>query len=141
MYFIKLGRTTAKVCYNYVFYKVYPLKSKSRVGRTGTNLPLDFMMAMYFREMLDLGFQQLDIANALEDPSLRALAYLTLARGNQNLGSGDKAITYCRHALYNQCDQSQTTANTHLTLGESQMSQKTITRTIYRSSTSRNRNN
>ena len=75
------------------------------------------MAKKFHREMLDLGFQRLDIANELESPSMRAEAYLTLAQGNEKLGSCDKAITYCRHALYNQCDQSKTTANTHLTLG------------------------
>ena len=68
--------------------------------------------------MLDLGFQQLDIANELESPSLRSEAYLTLARGNERMGNCDKAITYCRHSLYNQCDQSNTTGNVHLTLGK-----------------------
>ena len=68
--------------------------------------------------MLDLGFQQLDIANELESPTLRSEAYLTLAQGNERMGNSEKAVTYCRHSLYNQCDQSKTTGNVHLTLGK-----------------------
>ena len=69
------------------------------------------------REVLDYGFQQLDIANELDSPMLRADAYLTLARGNERLGHLEKALSYCRHSLYNQCDQSKITGNVHFTLG------------------------
>ncbi|KAL7632023.1 UNVERIFIED_CONTAM: hypothetical protein RMT77_017657 [Armadillidium vulgare] len=70
-----------------------------------------------YRELLDYGFQQLDIANELDSPMLRAEAYLTLAKGNERLGNLEKALTYCRHSLYNQCDQSRVTGNVHYTLG------------------------
>ena len=67
--------------------------------------------------MLDFGFQQLDIANEMDSSILRADAYLTLARGNEKLGQLEKALSYCRHSLYNQCDQSRVTGHVHLTLG------------------------
>ncbi|GAB6029808.1 hypothetical protein CHUAL_005520 [Chamberlinius hualienensis] len=70
-----------------------------------------------YREMLDLAFQQLDIANEVDSPHLRAEAYLNLAVGNQRLGDYNKAVSYCRQSIYNYCDESRTTGHVHLCLG------------------------
>ncbi|XP_037070888.1 43 kDa receptor-associated protein of the synapse homolog [Pollicipes pollicipes] len=70
-----------------------------------------------YRELVELAFQQLDIANSMEDNVLRAEAYLNLARGNERMGALDSALQYCRHSLYSQCDQSRTTGQVHLCLG------------------------
>lgn len=82
------------------------------------------------REMLDFGFQQLDIANEMDSPMLRAEAYLTLARGNERLGNLEKAVSYCRHSLYNQCDQSRTTGYVHLTLGNTYLVYSSFSKAI-----------
>ncbi|XP_064116523.1 43 kDa receptor-associated protein of the synapse isoform X2 [Macrobrachium rosenbergii] len=83
-----------------------------------------------YREMLDFGFQQLDIANEMDSPMLRAEAYLTLARGNERLGNLEKAVSYCRHSLYNQCDQSRTTGYVHLTLGNTYLVYSSFSKSI-----------
>ncbi|CAL4059025.1 unnamed protein product, partial [Meganyctiphanes norvegica] len=83
-----------------------------------------------YRELLDFGFQQLDIANELDSPMLRADAYLTLARGNEKLGNLEKTVSYCRHSLYNQCDQSRTTGQVHLTLGSTYAVYSSFTKAI-----------
>lgn len=70
-----------------------------------------------YREMLDFAFQQLDIANEVDSPNMRAEAYLNLARGNERLGDYHKAVSYCRHSIYNYCDESRTTGYVHLCLG------------------------
>ena len=70
--------------------------------------------------MLDLCFQQLDIANDLESSPLRLQAYLSLARGNCGMGDSAKAESYCNHALLYKCEQShdKDTGDVHLTLGK-----------------------
>lgn len=80
--------------------------------------------------MLDFGFQQLDIANEMDSPMLRADAYLTLARGNERLGNLEKAVSYCRHSLYNQCDQSRTTGYVQLTLGNTYLVYSSFSKAI-----------
>ncbi|XP_050732779.1 43 kDa receptor-associated protein of the synapse homolog isoform X2 [Eriocheir sinensis] len=83
-----------------------------------------------YREMLDFGFQQLDIANEMDSPMLRAEAYLTIARANERLGNLEKAVSYCRHSLYNQCDQSRTTGYVQLTLGNTYVTYSSFSKAI-----------
>ncbi|KAK4304016.1 hypothetical protein Pmani_024010 [Petrolisthes manimaculis] len=83
-----------------------------------------------YREMLDFGFQQLDIANEMDSPMLRAEAYLTIARANERLGNLEKAVSYCRHSLYNQCDQSRTTGYVQLTLGNTYLVYSSFSKAI-----------
>ena len=80
--------------------------------------------------MLDYGFQQLDIANEMDSPMLRAEAYLTIARANERLGNLEKAVSYCRHSLYNQCDQSRTTGYVQLTLGNTYVTYSSFSKAI-----------
>lgn len=80
--------------------------------------------------MLDFGFQQLDIANEMDSPMLRAEAYLTIARANERLGNLEKAVSYCRHSLYNQCDQSRTTGYVQLTLGNTYVTYSSFSKAI-----------
>ncbi|XP_078000141.1 43 kDa receptor-associated protein of the synapse-like [Glandiceps talaboti] len=57
-----------------------------------------------YREMLQFSIKQIDVANEADNSDMRAEAYLNLARSNEKLCEYHKAISYCRHALSQPCD-------------------------------------
>lgn len=56
-----------------------------------------------YREAIEFGHQQLGISEELDSPTMRAETYLNLARANERLGALDRALSYARHSLYNEC--------------------------------------
>ncbi|KAG4075266.1 hypothetical protein HA402_003057 [Bradysia odoriphaga] len=56
-----------------------------------------------YREALEYGHRQLGISEELDSPSMRAEAYLNLARAHERLGGLERALSYARHSLYNEC--------------------------------------
>ena len=57
-----------------------------------------------FRDSLDYGHHQLGISEELDNPQMRAEAYLNLSRAHERLGCLERALMYARHSLYNECD-------------------------------------
>lgn len=56
-----------------------------------------------YREAIEFGHRQLGISEELDSPILRAETYLNLARAHERLGGLDRALSYARHSLYNEC--------------------------------------
>lgn len=52
-----------------------------------------------YRQMLCYAIQQIDVANELGDETLKAEAYMNLARSNEKLCEYHKSISYARHSL------------------------------------------
>lgn len=56
-----------------------------------------------YREAIEFGHRQLGISEELDSPTMRAEAYLNLARAHERLGGLERALSYARHSLYNEC--------------------------------------
>ncbi|XP_013143048.1 PREDICTED: 43 kDa receptor-associated protein of the synapse homolog [Papilio polytes] len=69
-----------------------------------------------YRESLEFAHRQLGISEELDSAPMRAEAYLNLARAHQTLGGLDRALSYARHALYNDCGGGSTAGCVHLTV-------------------------
>ncbi|XP_024936674.1 43 kDa receptor-associated protein of the synapse homolog isoform X4 [Cephus cinctus] len=69
-----------------------------------------------YRDSIDFGHRQLCISEELDSPNMRAEAYLNLARAHERLGALDRALSYARHSLCNECDQCATAGLVHLTV-------------------------
>ncbi|GBP24826.1 43 kDa receptor-associated protein of the synapse homolog [Eumeta japonica] len=69
-----------------------------------------------YRESLEFAHRQLGISEELDSAPMRAEAYLNLARAHQTLGGLDRALSYARHALYNDCGGGSTAGSVHLTV-------------------------
>ncbi|XP_061381630.1 43 kDa receptor-associated protein of the synapse homolog [Danaus plexippus] len=69
-----------------------------------------------YRESLEFANRQLGISEELDSAPMRAEAYLNLAMAHQNLGGLDRALSYARHALYNDCGGGSTAGFVHLTV-------------------------
>ncbi|CAG9131738.1 hypothetical protein JYU34_021730 [Plutella xylostella] len=69
-----------------------------------------------YRESLEFANRQLGISEELDSAPMRAEAYLNLARAHQTLGGLDRALSYARHALYNDCGGGSTAGCVHLTV-------------------------
>ncbi|PZC75572.1 hypothetical protein B5X24_HaOG205931 [Helicoverpa armigera] len=68
------------------------------------------------RESLEFANRQLGISEELDSAPMRAEAYLNLARAHQTLGGLDRALSYARQALYNDCGGGSTAGCVHLTV-------------------------
>ncbi|XP_055383882.1 43 kDa receptor-associated protein of the synapse homolog isoform X2 [Condylostylus longicornis] len=70
-----------------------------------------------YREAIEFGHRQLGISEELDSPTMRAEAYLNLARAHEKLGGLERALSYARHSLYNECGtQCRTGGLVHLTV-------------------------
>ncbi|KAJ8706295.1 hypothetical protein PYW08_010921 [Mythimna loreyi] len=69
-----------------------------------------------YRESLEFANRQLGISEELDSAPMRAEAYLNLARAHQTLGGLDRALSYARQALYNDCGGGSTAGCVHLTV-------------------------
>ncbi|XP_046801315.1 43 kDa receptor-associated protein of the synapse isoform X2 [Lucilia cuprina] len=70
-----------------------------------------------YREAIEFGHQQLGISEELDSPTMRAETYLNLARAHERLGGLERALSYARHSLYNECGtQCRTGGLVHLTV-------------------------
>lgn len=70
-----------------------------------------------YREAIEFSHRQLGISEELDAPSMRAEAYLNLARAHERLGGLERALSYARHSLYNECGtQCRTGGLIHLTV-------------------------
>lgn len=70
-----------------------------------------------YREAIEFGHRQLGISEELDSPTMRAEAYLNLARAHERLGGLERALSYARHSLYNECgSQCRTGGLVHLTV-------------------------
>ncbi|KAM7341348.1 43 kDa receptor-associated protein of the synapse [Cochliomyia hominivorax] len=70
-----------------------------------------------YREAIEFGLQQLGISEELDSPTMRAETYLNLARAHERLGGLERALSYARHSLYNECStQCRTGGLVHLTV-------------------------
>ncbi|XP_030379611.1 43 kDa receptor-associated protein of the synapse homolog isoform X2 [Scaptodrosophila lebanonensis] len=56
-----------------------------------------------YREAIEFGHQQLGISEELDSPTMRAETYLNLSRAHASLGGLERALSYARHSLYNEC--------------------------------------
>ncbi|XP_044017151.1 43 kDa receptor-associated protein of the synapse homolog isoform X2 [Aphidius gifuensis] len=74
-----------------------------------------------YRDSIYFANRQLNIAEELDSPNMRAEAYLNLARSHERLGALERALAYARHSLYNECDQCSTSGLVHLTVGRVHM--------------------
>ncbi|KAF5285113.1 hypothetical protein FQA39_LY16802 [Lamprigera yunnana] len=70
-----------------------------------------------YRDALEFAHKQLFISEELDNPTMRAESYLNLARSHQRLGGLERALSYARHSLYNECEQCATAGHVHLTVG------------------------
>jgi tetratricopeptide (TPR) repeat protein len=69
-----------------------------------------------YREALEYGHHQLGISEEL-DSRFKMEAYLNLSRAHERLGLLERALSYARHSLYNECDtQCRTGGLVHLTV-------------------------
>ncbi|XP_038219828.1 43 kDa receptor-associated protein of the synapse homolog [Zerene cesonia] len=75
-----------------------------------------FMDFGKYRESLEFANRQLGISEELDSAPMRAESYLNLARAHQTLGGLDRALSYARHALYNDCGGGSTAGCVHLTV-------------------------
>ncbi|VVC98862.1 unnamed protein product, partial [Leptidea sinapis] len=75
-----------------------------------------FMDFGKYRESLEFANRQLGISEELDSAPMRAEAYLNLARAHQTLGGLDRALSYARHALYNDCGGGSTAGWVHHTV-------------------------
>lgn len=72
-----------------------------------------------YREAIEFGHRQLGISEELDSPTMRAETYLNLARAHERLGGLERALSYARHSLYNECGtQCQTGGLVHLTVAK-----------------------
>lgn len=69
------------------------------------------------RQSLDFAHDQLNIAEEMDSPNLRAEAYLNLAKAHERIGNLDTALSYARHSLYNECDHCKTAGLVQITVG------------------------
>ncbi|KAL0809283.1 hypothetical protein ABMA28_011500 [Loxostege sticticalis] len=69
-----------------------------------------------YRESIEFATRQLGISEELDSAPMRAEAYLNLARAQQTLGGLDRALSYARHALYNDCGGGNIAGFVHLTV-------------------------
>lgn len=70
-----------------------------------------------YREAIEYAHRQLGISEELDAPQMRAEAYLNLARAHERLGGLERALSYARHSLYNECGtQCRTGGLVHLTV-------------------------
>ncbi|KAF6203263.1 hypothetical protein GE061_003681 [Apolygus lucorum] len=69
-----------------------------------------------YRESLELAHRQLNIAEEVDSPNLRAEAYLNLARTHERMGGLERALACARHSLYNECDQCRAAGLVQITL-------------------------
>lgn len=53
----------------------------------------------------------------MDSPNLKAEAYLNLAKGHERLGNLEKALSYAKHSLYNECDHCRTAGLVQITVG------------------------
>lgn len=53
----------------------------------------------------------------MDSPNLRAEAYLNLAKTHERMGNLEKALSYARHSLYNECDHCRTAGLVQITVG------------------------
>lgn len=53
----------------------------------------------------------------MDSPNLRAEAYLNLAKAHERMGNLEKALSYARHSLYNECDHCRTAGLVQITVG------------------------
>lgn len=56
-----------------------------------------------YREALEFSHGQLGISEELDATTMRAEAYLNLSRAHERLGGLERALSYARHSLYNDC--------------------------------------
>lgn len=66
---------------------------------------------------MDFAHDQLNIAEEMDSPNLRAEAYLNLAKAHERIGNLDTALSYARHSLYNECDHCKTAGLVQITVG------------------------
>lgn len=69
------------------------------------------------RQSLEFAHNQLTIAEEMDSPNLRAEAYLNLAKAHERMGNLEKAFSYARHSLYNECDHCRTAGLVQITVG------------------------
>ncbi|CAD7001905.1 unnamed protein product [Ceratitis capitata] len=70
-----------------------------------------------YREAIEFGHRQLGISEELDSPIMRTETYLNLARAHERLGGLERALSYARHSLYNDCGtQCRTGGIVHLTV-------------------------
>ncbi|XP_022217414.2 43 kDa receptor-associated protein of the synapse homolog isoform X1 [Drosophila obscura] len=69
-----------------------------------------------FREAIEFGHQQLGISEELDSPNMRAETYLNLSRAHASLGGLERALSYARHSLYNECGTKCRSGLVHLTV-------------------------
>ncbi|XKL63447.1 hypothetical protein PGB90_005811 [Kerria lacca] len=70
-----------------------------------------------YRQSLEFAHNQLTIAEEMDSPNLRAEAYLNLAKTHERMGNLEKALSYARHSLYNECDHCRTAGLVQITVG------------------------
>uniref|UniRef100_T1J5G7 RING-type domain-containing protein n=1 Tax=Strigamia maritima TaxID=126957 RepID=T1J5G7_STRMM len=70
-----------------------------------------------YGELVACGLTQLDLATRLDSPSMRAQAYLNLARGAEKQGDFGRTLDYCHHALRDQAHDPCLAGHAHLVLG------------------------
>ncbi|CAH0766542.1 unnamed protein product [Bemisia tabaci] len=58
-----------------------------------------------YRESVEFAHRQLNLAEEVDNPNLRAEAYLNLAKVHERTGGLERALACARHALYNECAQ------------------------------------
>ena len=71
-----------------------------------------------YRDMLAYAVQQIDLANEADNASMRAEAYLNLARSNERLCDYHKAVSYCRRALQHPHKDPRVHGYVHLSQGQ-----------------------
>ncbi|EDW83590.2 uncharacterized protein Dwil_GK13691 [Drosophila willistoni] len=69
-----------------------------------------------FREAIEFGHQQLGISEEVDSPNMRAETYLNLSRAHASLGGLERALSYARHSLYNECGTKCRSGLVHLTV-------------------------
>ncbi|XP_065211867.1 43 kDa receptor-associated protein of the synapse homolog isoform X2 [Planococcus citri] len=70
-----------------------------------------------YRQCLEFAHAQLTIAEEMDSPNFRAEAYLNLAKVDERMGNLERALSYAKHSLYNECDHCHTAALVQITLG------------------------
>jgi len=84
-----------------------------------------------YRESLEYGHRQLGISEELDSPNMRAESYLNLARAHERLGGLERALSYARHSLYNECGtQCRTGGLVHLTVARVYLEMGGFTRAL-----------
>ncbi|KAK6633700.1 hypothetical protein RUM44_004307 [Polyplax serrata] len=70
-----------------------------------------------YRDSLDFAQRQLIISEEMDNSNMRAEAYLNLALAHERMGALERALTFARHSLYNECSQCRTAGLVHVTVG------------------------